>query len=140
MLSQHASALQAPVVKIGIGIDTSRYGHYAAFLRADLTPIAAELQFVESAAGYAQLRQRFEQIVAKLGPVQFRTADATAGCYGPAMPRRVEFTRRWRLLSTIFDAERRSARTAEVGPSFPRRGIKPANRSRRRSPNCRGRW
>jgi hypothetical protein len=81
MLSQHATALQAPVVKIGIGIDTSRYGHYAAFLRADLTPIAAELQFVESAAGYAQLRQRFEQIVAKLGPVHFLVRLDAAGQY-----------------------------------------------------------
>ena len=44
---------------IGVGIDTSRYGHYAAFLRDDLQQAAAELQFVESATGYAQFRTRF---------------------------------------------------------------------------------
>jgi hypothetical protein len=48
---QQPHATKSPVLRIGIGIDTSRYGHYAAFLRDDLQPAAAELQFVESAAG-----------------------------------------------------------------------------------------
>jgi transposase len=51
-----------PPARIGVGIDTSRYGHYAAFLRADLQPAAPELPFVESAAGYAQLRGRLEHL------------------------------------------------------------------------------
>jgi transposase len=71
---------QTPI-KIGVGIDTSRYGHYAAFLRDDLNAAAGELQFVESAAGYAQLRQRFEQIVAKHGPVHFLIRLDAAGQY-----------------------------------------------------------
>jgi hypothetical protein len=54
-------------VRIGVGIDTSRHGHYAAFLREDLQPAAAELSFTESAAGYALLRQRFEQIGRRYG-------------------------------------------------------------------------
>jgi len=29
----------------GVGIDVSRYGHYAAFLRDDLQPAADELAF-----------------------------------------------------------------------------------------------
>ena len=65
MLPHHAPAPQptgrCPPVRIGVGIDTSRYGHYAAFLRDDLQPAADELPFAESAAGYAQLRQRLEQ-------------------------------------------------------------------------------
>ncbi len=84
MLPQHATAVQqadAKFTRVGVGIDTSRYGHYAAFLREDLTPSAGELQFVESAAGYAQLRQRFEQIVAKLGPVHFLVRLDAAGQY-----------------------------------------------------------
>jgi hypothetical protein len=64
MLLHHAPASQpqadANLVRIGVGIDTSRYGHYAAFLRDDLQPAAGELQFVESAAGYAQLRDPSE--------------------------------------------------------------------------------
>src|SRR6476469_5680027 len=70
MLPQVASAPQLPsrpCTRIGVGIDTSRYGHYAAFLRQDLNAAAAELQFVESAAGYTQLRQRLEDIRARRG-------------------------------------------------------------------------
>lgn len=74
------SAAQTPT-KIGVGIDTSRYGHYAAFLRDDLNAAAGELQFVESASGYAQLRERFEAIVAKHGNVQFLIRLDAAGQY-----------------------------------------------------------
>ena len=69
------------MLRIGVGIDTSRYGHYAAFLRDDLQPAAGELQFIESAAGYAQLRSRFEQIVNKLGTVHFVVRLDVAGQY-----------------------------------------------------------
>jgi len=90
MLPQHASATQsaprqsAPRARtyIGVGIDTSRYGHYAAFLRADLQAAAGELQFGESAAGYAQLRQRLAQIVARHGNhVHFLVRRDAAGLY-----------------------------------------------------------
>jgi hypothetical protein len=50
MLPQPAPLPQSPR-RIGVGIDTSRYGHYAAFLRDDLQPAAEELAFPESAAG-----------------------------------------------------------------------------------------
>lgn len=73
-------AIAAPT-KIGVGIDTSRYGHYTAFLRDDLNAAAGELQFAESAAGYAQLRQRFEAIVAKHGDVHFLIRLDAAGQY-----------------------------------------------------------
>jgi len=33
--------------RFGVGIDTSRYGQYAAFLRDDLQPAAPELPFAE---------------------------------------------------------------------------------------------
>lgn len=46
----------------GVGIDVSRYGHYAAFLRDDFQPAADELAFAESASGYQQLRNRLELI------------------------------------------------------------------------------
>jgi hypothetical protein len=71
----------ANLVRIGVGIDTSRYGHYAAFLRQDLQPAVGELQFVESADGYAQLRSRLEQIVAKLGAVHFAVRIDVANQY-----------------------------------------------------------
>jgi transposase len=68
-------------VRIGVGIDTSRYGHYAAFLRDDLQPAVGELQFRESAAGYAELRTRLEQIVAKFGAVHFAVRLDVASQY-----------------------------------------------------------
>jgi transposase len=80
MLPHHASAPQSPR-RIGVGIDTARYGHYAAFLRDDLQPAAPELTFAESAAGYAQLRQRLDTIVAKHGPVHFLVRLDAAGQY-----------------------------------------------------------
>ena len=66
---------------IGVGIDTSRYGHYAAFLDADLQTAAADLEIVESAAGYAKLRQRLIDLVAKHGRVHFRIRVDAAGLY-----------------------------------------------------------
>jgi transposase len=67
--------------RCGIGIDTSRYGHYAAFLREDLQPAADELAFPESAAGYALLRQRLDRITQRLGPVAFVVRLDAAGQY-----------------------------------------------------------
>ena len=86
MLPRSASASQSSavdVVRIGVGIDTSRYGHYAAFLRDDLQPAAAELQFAESPAGYAQLRERLEHIARRhlSGNVHFVVRLDAAGQY-----------------------------------------------------------
>jgi transposase len=80
MLPQPPSAPPAPR-RFGVGIDTSRYGHYAAFLRDDLQPAAKELQFAESAAGYVQLRQRLEQIARRHGPCLFVVRLDAAGQY-----------------------------------------------------------
>lgn len=67
--------------RCGVGIDTSRYGHDAAFLGDDLQPAAAELQFPESAAGYALFRQRLERIAQRDGPVHFVVRLDAAGQY-----------------------------------------------------------
>jgi transposase len=75
-------AEQAPPTRVGVGIDASRYGHHAVFLREDLQPAAAELSFAESAAGYAELRGRLERIVQKCGGlVQFTIRLDVAGQY-----------------------------------------------------------
>src|SRR5262249_24527434 len=85
MQSAHALAPQRSgnqAVRIGVGIDTSRYGHLAAFLRGDLQPAAADLSFAESAPGYAQLRQRLEQIAQRHGSTHFVVRLDAAGQYG----------------------------------------------------------
>jgi transposase len=80
MLPHHDTPPPAPA-RIGVGIDTSRYGHYAAFLGDDLQPAAAELSFAESAAGYAQLRQRLELIARRHPAVTFVVRLDAAGQY-----------------------------------------------------------
>jgi transposase len=80
MLPHPAPAPQSPR-RFGVGIDTSRYGHYAVFLRDDLQPAAPELPFAESAAGYALLRQRLDSVAQQHGPVHFLTRVDAAGQY-----------------------------------------------------------
>src|SRR5262249_14021909 len=80
MLPSPASPSQ-PIRRVGVGIDTSRCGHYACFLGDDQQPAGAELSFAESAAGYAQLRQRLEHIAQRHGPVQFLIRLDAAGQY-----------------------------------------------------------
>jgi transposase len=77
----HRAPLPPSPRRVGVGLDTSRYGHYAAFLRDDLHPAADELQFAESATGYALLRQRLEGIVQKYGPTHFVARLDAAGQY-----------------------------------------------------------
>lgn len=80
MLPQPVPVPQSPR-RFGVGIDTSRYGHYAVFLRDDLQPAADELAFAESAAGYALLQQRLQGIVARYQPVSFAVRLDVAGPY-----------------------------------------------------------
>jgi transposase len=69
------------ITDIGVGIDTARYGHYAAFLDADLQTAAAELEVAESAPGYGKLRERFTHLVHKHGRVHFHIRLDVAGAY-----------------------------------------------------------
>lgn len=69
------------VIAIGVGLDTSRYGHYAAFLDANLQQAAPELEVPESAAGYVKLRDRFQHIAQKYGRVHFHVRLDVAGAY-----------------------------------------------------------
>jgi transposase len=67
--------------RFGVGIDTSRYGHYACFLREDLQPAADELTFAESAQGYEQFRQRLAQLARRHPAVTFVVRLDAAGPY-----------------------------------------------------------
>src|SRR5262245_31346770 len=48
----------APLERIGVGIDTARYGHRVSFLRPDRQPAAKPLTVLENLAGYQTLQQR----------------------------------------------------------------------------------
>ena len=68
-------------VSIGVGIDTARYGHHVAFLRADRQPAAKAFTFAESPTGYAQLRQAIDQLQTIYGHVHFCVRIDAAGQY-----------------------------------------------------------
>src|SRR5262245_18114198 len=70
-----------PAARFGVGIDTSRYGHYAAFLRDDLQAACAELSFAESAAGYELFRQRLLGLAARHPAACFVSRLDAAGQY-----------------------------------------------------------
>lgn len=80
MLPRHDPPSQSPR-RIGVGIDTSRYGHYAVFLTEDLQPAADELAFAESAAGYHLLHQRLHDILRRHGALDCRVRLDVAGPY-----------------------------------------------------------
>lgn len=79
--SFHSPSEGTPSVRFGVGIDTSRYGHYAVFLKDDLLPACAELSFVESASGYQLFRQRLVHIAQCHPAVSFVIRLDAAGQY-----------------------------------------------------------
>ena len=48
--------------RIGVGIDTARYGHRVSFLRPDRQPAAKPLTVLENCAGYQALKERLVQL------------------------------------------------------------------------------
>jgi hypothetical protein len=74
-----AAAPIAPLVPVGVGLDTARYGHHASFLADDLQDADDDLDFVESGAGYQLFRARLDALVAKHGNVHFHFRVDVAG-------------------------------------------------------------
>lgn len=69
------------VKHLGIGIDTARYGHCAAFLRDDKNPAANLLEFRESRDGYRKLQRRIEQLHKRYPQAQIHVRIDAAGQY-----------------------------------------------------------
>jgi hypothetical protein len=66
-------------VPLGVGFDTSRYGHHATFLRADLQPACPPLEFTESRAGYDEVLHRLQSLQQRFGDVHFHIRLDAAG-------------------------------------------------------------
>jgi transposase len=79
--SKESTGADVSITPLGVGIDTARYGHYAAFLDQHGQQAAPELAVAESSQGYAQLRQRLTQLVHKHGRVRFFVRVDVAGAY-----------------------------------------------------------
>lgn len=67
--------------RIGVGIDTARYGHRVSFLRPDRQPAAKPLTVLESRAGYQALQQRLEQLHRQHPLAHFHIRLDAAGQY-----------------------------------------------------------
>jgi transposase len=75
------------VSHIGVGIDTARYGHRAAFLRDDRQPAAPRLSFMESREGYTKLAQQLEVLQRKHPNAEFHVHIDAAGQYASNLER-----------------------------------------------------
>lgn len=67
--------------RIGVGIDTARYGHRVAFLRPDRQPAAKSLTVMESRDGYRALQERLEELHRQHPQVHFHVRIDAAGQY-----------------------------------------------------------
>jgi len=70
-----------PLDRIGVGIDTARYGHRVAFLRPDRQPAAKPLTVLENRAGYQALHDRLEQLHQQHPQAHFHVRIDAAGQY-----------------------------------------------------------
>jgi len=70
-----------PLDRIGIGIDTARYGHRVSFLRPDRQPAAKPMTVLESRAGYQALQERLQQLQQQHPQAQFHVRIDAAGQY-----------------------------------------------------------
>ena len=67
--------------RIGVGIDTARYGHRVSFMRPDRQPAAKPLTVQENQAGYQALQERLEQLHAQHPQAHFHIRIDAAGQY-----------------------------------------------------------
>ena len=71
----------APLDRIGVGIDTARYGHRVSFLRPDRQPAAKPLTVLENRAGYQALQERLQQLHQQHPQAHFHVRIDAAGQY-----------------------------------------------------------
>jgi transposase len=76
-----------PLDRIGVGIDTARYGHRVCFLRPDLQPATQPLTVTEDHAGYQSLRQRLDRLRLQHPHVHFHIRIDAAGQYAANLER-----------------------------------------------------
>lgn len=67
--------------RIGVGVDTARYGHRVSFLRPDHQPAAKPMTVLESRAGYQALHERLQQLHQQHPQAHFHVRLDAAGQY-----------------------------------------------------------
>ncbi len=71
----------ASLDRIGVGIDTARYGHRVSFLTPDRKPAAKPLTVMENRAGYQSLQDRLNELHQRNPDAQFYVRIDAAGQY-----------------------------------------------------------
>ena len=74
-------SVPAALDRIGVGIDTARYGHRVTFLRPDRQPAAKPLTVLESPAGYQALQAQLERLQQQHPQAHFHVRIDAAGQY-----------------------------------------------------------
>ena len=74
-------------LRIGVGIDTGRYGHHATFLRPDRQAAAEPLDFRESVDGYQQLASVLSRLQRQHADCQVHLHLDAAGQYASNLER-----------------------------------------------------
>ena len=91
-----------PLDRIGVGIDTARYGHRVSFLRPDRLPAAKSLTVLENRNGYQELQERLQQLRRQHPQAQFHIRIDAAGQYAANLE---HFLRRLDLPMTLSIGE-----------------------------------
>jgi transposase len=73
--------------RIGVGIDTARYGHRVSFLRPDRNPAAKPLDVMENRDGYEELKKRLIQLHEQNPHATFHVHIDAAGQYAVNLER-----------------------------------------------------
>ena len=76
-----------PLDRIGVGIDTARYGHRVSFLRPDRQPAAKPLTVLENQAGYQALQEHLQRLQQLHPHVHFQVRIDAAGQYAANLER-----------------------------------------------------
>ena len=74
-------AALVPVDLIGVGIDTSRYGHRVSFLGPDRRPAAPPMTILENRKGYDALRDRLQRLLQQHPQARLNVLIDAAGQY-----------------------------------------------------------
>jgi transposase len=76
-----ASASAARRLRLGVGIDTARYGHHVTFLGDDLQRVAPDLPVPESRDGYQRLERQLRRLYEKHPDAELHVRIDAAGQY-----------------------------------------------------------
>ena len=82
-----ASTSAARRLRLGVGIDTARYGHHVTFLGDDLQRVAPDLPVPESRAGYQRLERQLRRLCEKHPDAELHVRIDAAGQYAANLER-----------------------------------------------------